>query len=959
MKNPGFFLFIALLASISCTHKKAIHAKKVNPFIGTGGHGHTYPGATLPFGRVQLSPDTRVAGWDACSGYYYTDSTLLGFSHTHLSGTGAADYGDILFTPGNTANLSPIGFSHTDEQAWAGYYAVNLANNIKVELTATTRVGIHQYHFNQAASTFLTLNLAHGIGPDKMVAGQWQATAEDEISGFRQSTGWAKEQTVFFVARFSAPFTVNHANSGNDRAMMEFGALTAPLMVKVGLSAVSVANAAENIDKEAPLWDFAHYVRAAEKAWDKELGKIKAEFLNPDDEITFYTALYHSFLAPNVFSDVNGEYRGMDKQTHITSGTHYTVFSLWDTFRATHPLFTLLNRQRNVNMINTMLAMYQQQGLLPVWELAGNETGTMIGYHAIPVIADAMVKKLPGFDYDLALEAMQASAMANHLGLAYYREMGYIPAEKEHEAVSKTLAYAYDDWCIGQVAELLGEENIRDTYWQRAQFYKNLYDPATGFMRPRRNGNWLQPFDPYEVSGNYTEANAWQYNLFVPHDISNLNALYGPASSLTHKLDSLFTAKTGITGRNQPDIAGMIGQYAHGNEPSHNFAYLYNYTGKPWKTQALVHQITTELYANRPDGLSGNEDCGQMSAWYVFSALGFYPVTPGIAEYALGTPRVKKARLKLENGNVFQLLTHNLSPDNYYVQEAKLNGSPLRRSFITHQEIIKGGTLEFTMGSKPATTWHGTHIRGPVTKTEGKALTITPLIDGGEMTFADTTTINIFSPEAGVALYYTVDGSTPDSTAGKFTAAFRLDTTTVIKAIAYKPGQLPSKIAVARFIKIPYGRKISLKYPYSHNYTGNSSQALIDHIRGGNNFRDGWQGFHGVNLEAMVDLGRPRRVTAVKVGFLQEHYSWIFYPQALIVELSKDGKHFEHKKIIRNLVDPKADGLLTETLGTGYPALTARYVRVTAVNVGKCPDWHKGAGHPAWLFADEILIDTK
>ena len=959
MKNCTLLLLLGIL-TVNCTQKKAIHAKKVNPFIGTGGHGHTYPGASRPFGMVQLSPDTRVAGWDACSGYHSTDSTLLGFSHTHLSGTGAADYGDILFTPRTDINDTlPLGFGHESEKAWAGYYEVKPDNKVKVRLTTTPRVGIHEYSYPGTENALLTVNLLHGIGPDRVIAGQWQQTGDNEISGFRQSTGWAKDQMVYFVARFSVPFKVIDNKSHDLVARLDFGPLTKPLMVKVGLSAVSLANAGKNIDKEAPRWNFEDYVRAAEMAWDKELGKVKAEFLTQDEETTFYTALYHSFLAPNVFSDVNGEYRGMDKQVHITAGTHYTVFSLWDTFRATHPLFTLLNQQRNVNMINTMLAMYQQQGLLPVWELAGNETGTMIGYHAVPVIADAIVKKLPGFDYGLALEAMQASAMQDHLGLKYYREMGYIPAEKEHESVSKTLEYAYDDWCVAIAAKALGQDDISSHYLERAQYYKNLYDPATGFMRPRRNGNWISPFDPFEVSGNYTEANAWQYNLFVPHDISNLTYFYGPGTSLEDKLDSLFTANTGITGRNQPDIAGMIGQYAHGNEPSHNFVYLYNYAGKPWKTQRLVHRILTTLYSNTPAGLAGNEDCGQMSAWYVFSTLGFYPVTPGIAEYALGTPRVKKARIKLENGNVFNIIVHNLTPENYYIQQVTLNSSPLSRSYITHDEIIKGGTLEFTMGNTPAEKWLDTGIDPPIARINAKKLTITPLIAGGEMTFADTASISLFCTDKGSELFYTLDGTTPDSSATAYQQPLVIDSTTTVKAIAYKAGQLPSKIAEARFIKIPYGRKIRLKYPFSHNYSGNSQNALIDHIRGGHNFRDGWQGFHEVDLEAVVDLGLLRQVKSVNVGFLQDQYSWIFYPRELIIELSKDGKRFDHKRIIRNLVDPKEDGLLTQVLGTDFADVKARYVKVRAINMGKCPEWHKGAGHPAWLFADEIEIDVK
>jgi len=956
MKN---ILFILIIVTFGCTPKKSIYSKKVNPFIGTGGHGHTYPGVSAPFGMVQLSPDTRVEGWDACSGYHYTDSTILGFSHTHLSGTGAADYGDILFTPRtNVLDTIAIPFNHADEEAWAGFYGVKLGNNIDVKLTSTTRVGIHQYTYPDSTDAYLSIDLEHGIGPDYLLDGKWQVADSREITGYRKSSGWAKDQEVYFVAMFSEDFDDSFPASDKIKAMLSFGKLAKPLIIKVGISSVSIANARANILKEAPRWDFNDYVHSAEMAWDKELGKITAEFTNEDEEKIFYTALYHSFLAPNTFSDINGDYRGIDKNVHTATGTQYSVFSLWDTFRATHPLFTIINQQRDVNMINSMLNIYKQGGLLPVWELAANETGTMIGYHAIPIITDAMVKKLPGFDYSLALEAMQASASKDHLGLEYYKRMGFVPAEKEHESVSKTLEYAYDDWCIAQSALLLAEDDISREYFERAQFYKNLYNPATGFMRPKRNGNWITPFDPYEVSGNYTEANAWQYNLFVPHDINSLNTLYGSSTSLSAKLDSLFTASSLISGRQQPDIAGMIGQYAHGNEPSHNFAYLYNYTGEPWKTQEIVHKITTELYKNEPDGLSGNEDCGQMSSWYVLSALGIYPTVPGIAEYTIGTPTVKSASLHLENGTTFKIHTENLSTDNFYIQSATLNGLALNRSFIHHDEIMKGGSLVLKMGPSPAHTWHGQPIISPKSIINGQQITITPIIDGGDMTFLDNTSIRLYSHEREAKIYYTIDGSTPDQNSTVYTDLIIIDSTTVVNALAVIDKRLPSKIVRADFIKIPYGRKIELKHQYSHLYTGNSPMALIDHLHGSANFRDGWQGYQGVDLEAIVDLGKQRIISEVSVGFLQDNYSWIFYPEELIIELSHNGKDYDNKIIIKNIITAQTGDLITQTLATTYPDIKARYVKIRAVSLINCPEWHKGAGNPAWLFADEINIKT-
>jgi predicted alpha-1,2-mannosidase len=947
------FMLFMLAFFTGCSQTTDNYSKWVNPFIGTGGHGHTYPGASAPFGMVQLSPDTRTEGWDACSGYHYSDSTIIGFSHTHLSGTGAADYGDILITPGYTNNTPLLHFDHQNEKAWAGYYEVETKEGIDVRLTTTPRTGIHQISFKEPGERFMAIDLEHGIGPDQRTSSFWEQTGENEISGFRHSMGWAKDQLVFFVARFSEDFTVDETSVDSTRAVLAFK--TDQVMVKLGISAVSIDGAMANLESEARHWDFEQYLAQNEQAWNKELAKIEAEFQSDDDRTTFYTALYHSFLAPNIFSDVDGSYRGMDRQVHQSNSTHYTVFSLWDTFRATHPLFNLVNTQANIEMINTMLNMYEQGGLLPVWELAGNETGTMIGYHAIPVIADAIMKDIPGFDYNLALEAMIKSAVQDHLGLAFYKEMGFIPAEKEHESVSKTLEYAYDDWCIATVAKKLGEDSIYQVFSTRAQYYKNLYDVESGFMRPKRNSSWLVEFDPYEVSGNYTEANAWQYNYFVPHDLTGLNQLFGSVKGLEQRLDELFNAESKVTGRHQPDIDGMIGQYAHGNEPSHNFAYLYNWTENPWKSQELIARINRELYANAPDGLSGNEDCGQMSSWFVFSALGFYPAIPGSDEYVIGSPLTEKAVISMENGNRFSVRVHNLSAENVYIKAIKLNGANLDRYYLTHEEITTGGQLEFVMSDKPVSIAVSSM---PNSSVESREITPVPVIQGGEMTFLNQKKISISSPDPTATIYYTFDNSQPDSTGMVFSKPFMIDSTLSVKAVSYAEGKLPSGTVSADFVKIPYGRKITLKYPYSHLYTGNSSMALIDYIHGGRNFRDGWQGFHEVDLDAVVDLGKIRRIDEVNVGFVQEHYSWIFYPKYLEVSFSNDGRSFSKPVRIENEVSEKEDGLINQRLGSRFSGKSARYVRILAKNMGKCPEWHKGAGGKAWLFADEIEIKT-
>ena len=823
-------------------------------------------------------------------------------------------------------------------------------------MTTTTRVGIHQIEFNHPGEHFVALNLDHGIGPDRRISSFWQKTGENEISGYRQSSGWAKDQIVYFVARFSEDFSLHPNSLDSTKALLSFHPEIKQVIIKVGISAVSEAGALKNLETEANHWDFEEYITGASTLWNKELAKVIADFQSEKDKEVFYTALYHSFLAPNIFSDVDGKYRGMDRQVHSARHNQYTVFSLWDTFRATHPLFTLLNSRANVDMINSMLNMYEQGGLLPVWELAGNETGTMIGYHAIPVITDAIMKDVKGFDYALALKAMVNSANQDHLGLMYYKKMGYIPAEKEHESVSKTLEYAYDDWCIATVAKKLGEDSLYEVFSQRAQSYKNLYNQESGFMRPKRNGNWLVEFDPYEVSGNYTEANAWQYNYFVPHDLKGLKALFSDNSNLENRLDELFTAESKVTGRHQPDIDGMIGQYAHGNEPSHNFAYLYNWTDKPWKTQELVARINRELYDNTPNGLSGNEDCGQMSSWFVFSAMGLYPAVPGTNEYVFGSPMLKKATIQLENGNVFEITANNLNTDNIYIQAIKLNGRTLDRYFITHDEIIAGGTLEFIMTNSPEAI---VVKQTPRSSIESTPIATTPIIEGGEMTFLEEKTIQLSSQDSKARIYYTLDNSHPDSSSNFYTGPFVIDSTQTVHTISYESGKLASGIARADFVKIPFGRNITLKNPYSHLYTGNSSMALIDYIHGGANFRDGWQGFHEVDLDAIVDLGKMRQISAVEVGFLQDHYSWIFYPDFLEISFSADGISYSKAIRVMNPISQQADGLITQKLGSTFKPKSARYVRILAKNLGKCPDWHKGAGGKAWLFADEISISTK
>ncbi|MEO1253703.1 MAG: GH92 family glycosyl hydrolase, partial [Bacteroidota bacterium] len=622
-------LIVLTLFLFSCTPDKSAY-EYIDPFIGTGGHGHTFPGAIVPFGMVQLSPDTRLTGWDGCSGYHYSDSIVYGFSHTHLSGTGVSDYGDVLLMPytgeTNFNNGADGGdgyrssFLKATEKASAGYYSVNLEDdNILVELTASSRVGFHQYHFNGAQDRKVMIDLDHR---DEVIETKLEQINEYEVSGYRHSKAWAEKQYVFFRIAFDQPIaSVDYENDTRRKAAIVFEP-GQKLLAKVSISAVDEEGAKGNL-AEIDHWDFGRVKEEARSAWERQLDKIVVEGGSEKQKRVFYTALYHTMIAPNVYHDLDGRYRGTDLEIHQDdSFVNHTVFSLWDTYRSTHPLYTIIEQERTVDFINTFLKQYEYGGRLPMWELAGNYTGCMIGYHAVPVIADAYMKGISDYDTDYALESMVHSSMQDRLGIDDYRTFGYIPSGNEAESVSKTLEYAYDDWTIAQMANKMGETDIAKTYYQRAQNYKNVFDPTTGFMRARNNNRWFYPFEPAEVNFNYTEANSWQYSYYVPQDVETWIDMLGGDEAAEQKLDDIFEASSETFGRDQADITGLIGQYAHGNEPSHHIPYLYNYVGKPNKTQRIVRQIMDELYTDEPDGLSGNEDCGQMSAWLVMSAMG-------------------------------------------------------------------------------------------------------------------------------------------------------------------------------------------------------------------------------------------------------------------------------------------------------------------------------------------------
>ncbi len=753
-RPPRFATCFALLLATVFSLRAAGSgpAAFVDPLIGTAAHGHIFPGATAPFGMVQVSPDTGIHEWDRCSGYHYDDKGLLGFSHTHLSGTGAGDLGNLLFLPmqgeiqwdpkstGKSTRLRPddgyrAKFSHANEHAAPGYYSVKLSNsNILVELTATARTAVHRYTFPKSGPASVFIDLNHKISPpDKPnFDGELKVENPHTISGWQHTDGWSNNKTFYFVAEFSEPIDGStlqvedkpvkgkEAAGKKVRGAINFQVASGrPLVMKIGVSPISVEGARKNLQAEVGAKKFDE-VRAATLAdWNAQLSKIAIESPNAAQKRTFYTALYHTMVTPNLYNDADGSYVGADRKVHPNPGfNYYSTFSLWDTFRAANPLYTLIEPERVRDFLKTMLVHFEQSPnrQLPIWPLCANETWCMIGYHSVPVIVDAWFKGLADpADSQRILTAMKTSANSRE-GHEEYARGGYVFAgEKDSQGASRTLEYAFDDWCIAQFADAIGAKDDAKTYYARSQNYRKIYDEKTGFMRGRgKDGEWVKEFEPTKVNTNaYTEGNAWQYTWSVMQDVPGLIDLMGGGQAFLKKLDALW-ATEGVESH-VPDVTGLIGQYAHGNEPSHHIAYLYDFAGQPWKTQKWTRQIMDTMYSDKPDGLSGNEDCGQMSAWYVFSALGLYPVNPASGIYMIGSPLFPKASVTLgTDKKTFTVSSKNNSPENAYIQSATLNGQPLDRAWITHRELMAGGALEFVMGSKPNKTW-GAKTTPPVT----------------------------------------------------------------------------------------------------------------------------------------------------------------------------------------------------------------------------------------------------
>jgi predicted alpha-1,2-mannosidase len=726
------FSFFTLSVFITSCFAQQKLISYVNPFVGTGGHGHTYPGATVPFGMVQLSPDNGTNGWDWCSGYNYSDSVIQGFSHTHLSGTGIGDLCDISVMPAinQAADTIPIRnhYTHEQETATPGYYAVHLKeSDIWAELTASPRCGLHKYIFPASQNAMIRVDLGFAINWDKPTDCSFTKINDSTFTGMRKSTGWAADQWVFFAIKLNKavkgitlfadktklPDGSTEAKGKSVIACLQFPTTANQrVMMKVGLSFANTDGAIAAL-KEINGWDFNAVKAQAENIWERELGKIQIQSRDKQFLQTFYTALYHTYEAPVIYSDENGYYKGA-KSTVVKSNTGlvFSVHSMWDIFRGASPLLTITQTEVVPNIINSYLAFYNQYGLLPVWDLEFNETNCMSGYHAVPIIADAILKNIKGFDYELAYTAMKKSAMQNIRGTDLYRQYGYIPQDKMGQSVTSTLEYAYDDWCIAQVAKKLKQYNDYDIFIKRANGYQLLFDPKTKFFRGRNsNGEWVEPFDPFRSEHDpdkamYEEGTAWQHTFFVPHDVKGYARLMGGPDKLIKKLDSLFVVPSVLKGENtSPDVSGMIGQYAQGNEPSHHIAYMYTALGQPWKAAEKTREIMTSLYNASPTGLCGNEDCGQMSAWYVWGALGMYPMNASSGEYVMGSPMMDKATIFLPEGKMFTINVRQNSGKNKYIQSIKLNGEEHPQAFLKHADLMNGGTMEIMMGPNPSKTF--------------------------------------------------------------------------------------------------------------------------------------------------------------------------------------------------------------------------------------------------------------
>ncbi|MFD0941395.1 GH92 family glycosyl hydrolase [Pedobacter boryungensis] len=974
MKFFKLLLPLLILANIASAQTKKDFTQYVNPFIGTGGHGHTYPGPAIPFGMIQPGPDTRLEGWDGCSGYHYTDNIIYGFSQTHLSGTGIEDYCDFLFMPTvgkpefiNKQYASP--FQKKNEQASPGYYKTFLDKyQVKAEITTSRRAGLYKFTYPKSKESNIIIDLKHR---DKVLDSWVEIVNNREIKGYRKSSSWAKGQELYFHVRYNKPFKsfgiaindelqtgLKKAKGTNLKVYIQFETTDQEsILSQVAISAVDDAGALKNLNSEKDGFDFAKTYAKAKQVWNIELSKIDAVSTSKKQLTTFYTALYHSLLNPNLYMDVDGKYRGLDKKVHVAKDfEYYSVFSLWDTYRTENPLLTLIDRKRTLDFIKTFLAMHKEGGLLPIWPLANDETFCMIGNHAIPVITDAYAKGIRGFDTKLALEAMKHAVNRKQFGIDTYAKNGAVLADFEHESASKTVEYAYDDWCVAQFAKMIGAEADYQTYITRAQNWKNVYDPSTGHIRARNNGGWWKPFNPTEVNNNYTEGNSWHYSFSTQQDVNGHMNLMGGEKIYQAKLDELFTTKQGLTGRDQSDITGLIGQYAHGNEPSHHMAYLFNFTTHPEKTQYYVNKIMNEQYDDQPDGLAGNEDCGQMSAWLVMSAMGIYPVSPGNNMYNIGTPWFKKMTISLENGKKIIISAPTKSDANYYINGILLNGKAYNKLFLNFSDLANGANLNFALSATSNLNYLN-GLQKPIMKISENLIVPNPIIEGPQETFKNKAEISITSALSNTEIYYSIDGSIPNRNSIRYIAPFSIDKDISVKAIAYKNGFKTSYVSTAAYKKITTNYTVKINSEINKSFTGGGNDALIDGVRGSINWRVGnrWQGFWGVDFDGILDLGKEQQVNAVSIDALQDTQAWIIFPSETEFYIAGNDMNFKLISTVKAPADAKDYTIQIKEL-TAKIDKTCRYIKIIAKNYGTLPSWHEGVGGKAHTFFDEITV---
>lgn len=975
IKNAIVIIVYSLVTNIG--YAQLNYAQTVNPFIGTGGHGHTFPGAVVPFGMVQLSPDTRIDGsWDGCSGYHYSDTLIYGFSHTHLSGTGVSDWGDILLTPSNDykgfdSKKYATSFKHQNEKAIAGYYSVKLNNNIQVELTATERVGIHQYKFN-GPKAHLFLDLLHR---DKVL--NCNIVIEDSVTiiGYRNSEAWAREQYCFFTIKLSKPIknktlikNKNYFLPGKledtevvESAMLEFdNSDKKPLIVKVALSNVDNNGSSNNLKTEAQHWDFEAYKTMAINSWNKQLDKIKINETDQDKRTVFYTAMYHCFIHPSLDMDADNRYRGLDKKIHTAQNfTHYNVFSLWDTYRALHPLFTLIEQKRTNDFIQTFYNQFLEGKKLPVWELSSNETNCMIGYHSVSVIADAFIKGFRNFDTIGLYKAMLASANNNEFGIKKFYSKKFLEVNDESESVSKSLEYAYDNWCIAQMGEQMHLTDEVPQLLRSAQAYKNLFDASTGFMRPRANGNWYSTFFPNEINNHYTEGNSWHYSFYVPQDISGLINLHGGDKNFEQKLDELFTTSSKTLGREQADVTGLIGQYAHGNEPSHHSPFLYNYIGKPNKTFIRVNELLNSFYKNTPDGLIGNDDCGQMSAWYVLASIGMYQVCPGNPQFVIFQPQYTRTEMNFENGNNF-VIESDINPLKS-ISGFNMGGNFYKRSFITYKEMMSEHSIryDYVLRSNTANLFGSAKESRPSTAIKSYSIIPCPIISYKSKTFNGSAEVKIKPINGKVeSINYSLNTNYPSKHNILYKVPIHISNSTQIKAKAYIKND-SSETSIANLFRLNSKQLVTVQSKLNPQYSADGGQSLVDGVYGDTDWRKGdWLGCQGQDFVCVIQNKDNTPIKSISASFLQDTRSWILFPKSVSFFVSTDGVNYKQLETVLNNV--KANDYKTQTtkLTFNLPApQTIMYLKVVAKNYGTLPEWHDGKGGEAFIFIDEIEMN--